>query len=61
MMILIGLLVTLLGFLIAVFSLLVHSVGGQLVLVLLGIAVSLFGIMGGLNKHYLRNAIWKKG
>jgi len=29
--------------------------------VLLGIAVSLFGIMGLLNKHYLKNAIWKKG
>ena len=61
MMILIGLVVTLLGFVIAVFSLLLHSVGGQLVLVLVGLAVSLFGIMGVLNKHYLKNAIWKKG
>jgi hypothetical protein len=62
MLILIGLLVTLLGFLISVFSLtLTSSVGGRLVLVLLGLAVSLFGIMGLLNKHYLKNAIWKKG
>jgi hypothetical protein len=62
MLILIGLLVTLLGFLISMFSLtLTSSVGGRLVLVLLGLAVSLFGIMGLLNKHYLKNAIWKKG
>ena len=61
MMILIGLVVTLLGFVIALFSLLLNSVGGQLVLVLVGLAVSLFGIMGVLNKHYLKNAIWKKG
>jgi len=61
-MILIGLLVTLLGFVISVLSLtLTSSVGGRLVTVLLGIAVSLFGIMGLLNKHYLKNAIWKKG
>ncbi len=62
MMILIGLLVTFLGFVISVLSLaLTSSVGGRLVIVLLGIAVSLFGIMGLLNKHYLKNAIWKKG
>ncbi len=62
MTILIGLLVTLLGFVISVLSLtLTSSVGGRLVIVLLGIAVSLFGIMGLLNKHYLKNAIWKKG
>ena len=59
-MILIGLLVTLLGFVISVLSLtLTSSVGGRLVTVLLGIAVSLFGIMGLLNKHYLKTAIWK--
>jgi len=61
-MILIGLLVTLFGFVISVLSLtLTSSVGGRLVIVLLGIAVSLFGIVGLLNKHYLKNAIWKKG
>ncbi len=53
MMILIGVLVTLLGFVISVLSLtLTSSVGGRLVLVLLGLAVSLFGIIGVLNKHY---------
>ncbi len=62
MMILIGILVTLLGFVISVLSLtLTSSVGGRLVLVLLGMAVSLFGIIGVLNKYYLKNAIWKKG
>lgn len=61
MMILFGLLTTVLGFVISLFSLRLHSVGGQLVLVLLGIAISLFGIMGLLNKHYLKNAIWRKG
>jgi hypothetical protein len=62
MMILIGILVTLLGFVISVLSLtLTSSVGGRLVLVVLGLAVSLFGIIGVLNKYYLKNAIWKKG
>jgi len=62
MLILVGLLVTLLGFLISVLSLtLTSSVGGRLVLVLLGLAVSMFGIMGLLNRHYLKNANWKKG
>ena len=60
-MILVGLAVTLLGFVIAILSLTLHSVGSQLVVVLLGLAVSLFGILGILNKHYLKNAIWKKG
>jgi hypothetical protein len=61
MMILIGILVTLLGFVLSVLSLvLTSSVGGRLVTVLVGLAISLFGIMGLLNKHYLKNAIWKK-
>ena len=60
-MILIGILVTLLGFVLSVLSLvLTNSVGGRLVTVLIGLAISLFGIMGLLNKHYLKNAIWKK-
>ena len=60
-MILVGILLTLLGFVISVLSLgITSSVGGRLVMVLLGLAVSLFGIMGVLNKAYLKNAIWKK-
>ncbi len=62
MQILIGVLVTLLGFLISLFSLtLTSSLGGRLVLIVLGLCVSLFGIIGLLNKQYIKNAIWKKG
>jgi hypothetical protein len=60
-MILVGILLTFLGFIISVLSLAAtSSVGGRLAMVLLGLAVSLFGI-GVLNKAYLKNAIWKKG
>ena len=60
-MVAVGLLVTLLGFAISVASLGVASaVSGRLIMILLGIAVSLFGIMGILNPHYMKNAIWKK-
>ena len=60
-MILTGIVVTLLGFVIAVLSLtLTASVGGRMAMVLIGIAVSLTGIMGVLNRAYLKNAIWRK-
>ena len=56
-----GIIVTLLGFLISVFSLgATSSVGGRMVMVLVGIAVSLVGIMGVLNRAFLSKAIWKK-
>jgi hypothetical protein len=59
-MVAVGLLVTLAGFLITVSSLgLASSVGARLVIVLVGIAVSLFGIIGFINPAYLKNAIWK--
>jgi hypothetical protein len=58
---LIGILVTLLGFVIAVLSLEVtQSVGGRLVMVLIGLAVSLFGIIGMINPAYQKNAVWRK-
>jgi cytochrome c biogenesis protein CcdA len=61
-MILVGLLLTFLGFVISVLSLAATtSVGGRLVMVVGGLAVSLFGILGVLNKAYLKNAMWKKG
>jgi hypothetical protein len=61
-MILVGLLVTVLGFVISLLSLAVtSSVGGRMAMVLAGLAVSLFGIVGVLNKAYLKNALWKKG
>ncbi len=60
-MIIAGLVVTLLGFLISVGSLgAMSSVGGRMVMVLVGIAVSLVGIMGVLNRAFLSKAIWKK-
>jgi len=42
-------------------SLGLSSNGARLAVVVLGLAVSLFGIMGVLNRAYLKNAIWKKG
>jgi hypothetical protein len=56
-----GVVITLLGFLIAVASLgVVSSVGGRMVVVLVGIAVSLVGIIGVLNRAFLSKAIWRK-
>jgi hypothetical protein len=56
-----GLAITLLGFFIAVFSLgITTSVTGRMTLVLIGLAVSLFGIIGVLNRAYLKNAVWKR-
>jgi hypothetical protein len=57
----IGLLVALLGLLISVLSLgMTSSVGGRMVMVLIGLAVSFTGIIGILNRAYLKNAIWRK-
>ncbi len=57
----IGLLITLLGFLLSVFSLsLTTSVNGRLMMVLAGLAISLFGIIGMVNRAYLQKAIWRK-
>jgi hypothetical protein len=61
-MILIGIIVTFLGFVISLLSLtLTSSVSGRLVVVLFGLAVSLFGILGLLNRAYIHKAIWKQG
>ena len=60
-MIIAGVVVTLLGFLVAVASVgVTASVGGRMVMVLIGIAVSLGGIIGVLNRAYLNKAIWRK-
>jgi hypothetical protein len=59
--ILVGIAVTILGFVISLLSLEVAStVGGRLVMVLLGLAVSLLGIIGLINRTYLKNPIWKR-
>ncbi len=61
-MIPIGIIVTFLGFIISLLSLtLASTVTGRLTLVVLGIAVSLFGILGLLNRAFMKKAIWKKG
>ena len=54
-----GVLVILAGWLIAVLGLNVSSLGGKYALAILGIAMSLFGILGILNKAHLKDAIWK--
>ncbi len=60
-MILVGVLITLLGFAISVLSLgFASTVGARMAMVLVGIAVSLFGIIGVINRVYLKNAIWRK-
>jgi len=56
-----GLLITLLGFVLSVLSLtLASGAGGRLTIVLLGLAISLFGIIGVLNPAYIKTAIWKR-
>jgi len=56
-----GVVITFLGFLISVMSLtLTSSVGGRMVIVLIGLAVSLIGIIGVINRAFLKNAIWRK-
>jgi hypothetical protein len=60
-MTLIGLLVTLLGFAIAVASLgMTDSVTGRMIMTIAGICVSLFGIIGLINREAMKNAIWRK-
>ncbi len=57
----IGIVITVLGFVLSLASLtLTTSVGGRMGLVLAGIAISLFGIIGVLNPAYVKNAIWKR-
>lgn len=56
-----GVVITFLGFLISVMSLgMASSVGGRMVLVLIGLAVSLIGIIGVINRAFLKNAVWRK-
>jgi hypothetical protein len=60
-MILAGILVTFAGWLLAFASLgLTESTGARLVLVLVGIAISVGGILGVLNRYYVKHALWRK-
>ena len=57
----VGLIVTFVGFLIAVSSVgVMGGTGGRLFMVLAGIVVSLVGILGILNPAYQKHAVWKK-
>jgi len=60
-MAIVGLVITLVGFMVAVGSLgIANSNTMRFVIVLVGILVSLVGIMGVLNQAYMKDAIWKK-
>ena len=60
-MVLVGILVTLLGFIISLLSLgMASGVNSRMLIVLAGIVVSLTGIIGVINKAFVNNAIWKK-
>lgn len=59
-MVAIGILVTLLGFVLGILSLgLASSVGARMFLVLASIAISLIGIIGIINRAYVKRAIWR--
>ncbi len=58
----IGLVITFLGFMLSLASLgLTDSNSTRLIIVLVGIAISLAGIIGVLNPAYQKNALWKRG
>jgi hypothetical protein len=60
-MALVGIIVTFLGFVLAAASVgLTASNTGRLGMVLVGIVVSLVGILGVINPAYQKNAVWKK-
>lgn len=60
-MVLLGILVTVLGFVISLLSLtLTANVNGRLILVLAGILISIGGILGLINRAYVKDAIWRK-
>ena len=57
----VGVLVTFVGFLISVMSLsMTSSVGGRMVMVLIGLVVCLIGIIGIINRAFLKNAVWRR-
>lgn len=60
-MALLGTLVTILGFIVALMGLgMASSVNGRMIAALAGLAISLFGIVGMINPAYVKDAIWRK-
>ena len=56
-----GLLLALAGSVIAIAGLgLMSDVGGRMAFALVGIAVSLYGIVGLVNKAFMAKAIWRR-
>jgi hypothetical protein len=56
----VGILLVLIGWIIPVVGVTItQSLGARFILVVLGITVSLIGILGVLNKAHLKKAIWK--
>ena len=56
----VGLLMALAGWLIPILALpLTQSLTTRYILAVLGLAISLIGILGLLNKAHLKNALWK--
>ena len=55
----VGLIVAVLGWFIAVLSTQVPGVGTQLAVALLGFIIAGVGVVGILNQAHLKNAIWK--
>lgn len=56
-----GIIVTFLGFVISVASLgMMSDVSGRMAMVLVGIVVSLVGIIGMINRAAVSKAIWRK-
>ncbi|MFN7922102.1 MAG: hypothetical protein U0Q16_18515 [Bryobacteraceae bacterium] len=57
----VGIVITLAGFLLSVISLgMTSSVGARMVLVLAGIVVSMTGIIGFVGRSFVKEAIWKR-
>jgi hypothetical protein len=57
----VGVIVTFAGFLLAAASVgITSSTTGRLGMVLVGIVISLIGIIGVINPAYQKNAVWKK-
>ncbi len=58
----VGILLALAGWLLPIVALsITQSVGARFVAAIVGITISLVGILGVLNKAHLEHAIWKKG
>ncbi len=58
---LIGLLITVAGWLLALVGLgLTSSTGGRMAFALIGVALAITGILGFMNPAYVKDAVWKK-